>query len=355
MTDKGHSVPKWVHFLSGGLGGMVAVIVTCPLEVVKTRMQSSQYQYRNLSGLFTVTAAPGSIAPSSSVVSFLRTRSQTVAALSHIAHQEGWRALWRGIGPNLIGVIPARSIYFMSYSWAKPIVTALNRDRETPLVHMLSAGIAGFSVATATNPIWLVKTRIQLQQSQGGGKGAAQQYAPPRDTRGVGLWEYMRNSHTIACIRDVYRRDGLVGFYRGLSASYFGISETMLQFAIYEQFKSFLKRYEGDESTLTVAIRSLMSASGAKLLASVSVYPHEVARTRLRESPGDGPRKYTGFVQTLKLVLKEEGVRGLYAGMPAHLMRVVPNAAILFLTYEVSVSLYQKHTTTTQDPRHHPQ
>ena len=32
-----------VHFMAGGLGGMAGAIVTCPLEVVKTRMQSSLY------------------------------------------------------------------------------------------------------------------------------------------------------------------------------------------------------------------------------------------------------------------------------------------------------------------------
>lgn len=31
----------------------------------------------------------------------------------------------------------------------------------------------------------------------------------------------------------------------------------------------------------------------------------------------------------------EEGLRGLYAGLPPHLVRVVPNAAILFLVVEV--------------------
>ena len=32
-----------VHFVAGGVGGMLGAIVTSPLEVVKTRMQSSLY------------------------------------------------------------------------------------------------------------------------------------------------------------------------------------------------------------------------------------------------------------------------------------------------------------------------
>lgn len=41
------------------------------------------------------------------------------------------------------------------------------------------------------------------------------------------------------------------------------------------------------------------------------------------------------MIQSLRTIFKEEGTRGLYGGMPAHLMRVVPNAAIMFLVVEM--------------------
>lgn len=44
--------------------------------------------------------------------------------------------------------------------------------------------------------------------------------------------------------------------------------------------------------------------------------------------------KYTGLLQTLKLVIAEEGARSLYNGLSAHLMRVVPNAAVMYSIYE---------------------
>lgn len=77
------------------------------------------------------------------------------------------------------------------------------------------------------------------------------------------------------------------------------------------------------------------AAAVAKLIAACIAYPHEVIRTRLREPiPKNGIPKYTGLLQTLKLVIKEEGVVSLYGGMSAHLLRVVPNAAIMFFCYE---------------------
>jgi solute carrier family 25 protein 33/36 len=40
------------------------------------------------------------------------------------------------------------------------------------------------------------------------------------------------------------------------------------------------------------------------------------------------------FVWLDRRVWMEEGVKGMYGGMIPHLMRVVPNTAIIFFTYE---------------------
>ena len=60
----------------------------------------------------------------------------------------------------------------------------------------------------------------------------------------------------------------------------------------------------------------------------------QVLRTRLRQPLVDGKVKYTGLLQTLRLVIAEEGVRSLYGGLSAHLMRVIPNAAVMYSIYE---------------------
>jgi solute carrier family 25 protein 33/36 len=55
----------------------------------------------------------------------------------------------------------------------------------------------------------------------------------------------------------------------------------------------------------------------------------------LRQAPPHGGKpKYTGLIQCLKLVVKEEGMIGLYGGMTPHLLRTVPSAAIMFGMYE---------------------
>ena len=62
-------------------------------------------------------------------------------------------------------------------------------------------------------------------------------------------------------------------------------------------------------------------------------------RTRLRQPLVDGKVKYTGLLQTLRLVIAEEGAGSLYGGLSAHLMRVIPNAAVMFFIYEAALRM----------------
>jgi hypothetical protein len=56
---------------------------------------------------------------------------------------------------------------------------------------------------TAVAPIWLIKTRLQLQTNEMKRQGLAYK-------------------GSLDCIRRVYREEGLRGFYKGLAASYLG-------------------------------------------------------------------------------------------------------------------------------------
>lgn len=305
---------SWVHFLAGGTGGMAGALVTSPLDVVKTRLQSSLYQSSK-----NVSAAAF---PRSGIASVAGHIKDTCLLLGHIYSKEGPRALYKGLGPNLVGVIPARAINFATYGNGKKFYTDLNGGKETTLVHLSSAATAGVVTATATNPIWLVKTRMQLQVE--------------------GVRQY---KNSFDCMVKIIRSEGIRGMYRGLSASYLGVAEGTIQWVIYEHLKTTLaERRKLNNPTQGYVVGGkdieewahfLGAAGTAKFIASAITYPHEVLRTRLRQVPvGNQPVKYTGLKQTFQLVLKEEGVAALYGGLTAHMMRVVPNAAIMFFCYE---------------------
>uniref|UniRef100_A0A3B5L6U9 Solute carrier family 25 member 36a n=1 Tax=Xiphophorus couchianus TaxID=32473 RepID=A0A3B5L6U9_9TELE len=275
-----------VHLFAGGCGGTVGAILTCPLEVVKTRLQSSSI-----------------------------TLYVSEVQLSTVN------------GPSVTRVSPPgplhclKAIYFAAYSTAKEKLNAVLEPDSTQ-VHMLSAGMAGFTAITATNPIWLIKTRLQL------------------DARNRGE----RRMSALECVRRVYKADGFRGFYRGMSASYAGISETVIHFVIYENIKRRLLEAktpqnmdEEEEASKDASdfVGMMLAAATSKTCATTIAYPHEVIRTRLREEG----TKYRSFFQTLATVPREEGYRALYRGLATHLVRQIPNTAIMMCTYELTVYL----------------
>lgn len=141
------------------------------------------------------------------------------------------------------------------------------------------------------------------------------------------------------------RTQGLRGFYRGLSASLLGVTEGTIQWSLYEQFKRMVRADNGgggggEGGGGDASWRVSAAAGGAKLVATVITYPHEVVRTRLRQPiPPGGAARYASLVQSFRLVVREEGWRALYGGMSAHLMRVIPNAAAMFTVYEFLLSV----------------
>ena len=140
----------------------------------------------------------------------------------------------------------------------------------------------------------------------------------------------------------IYEKEGIRGYYRGLSASYVGVTETCIHFVIYEHIKSKLRAHKektrpGKQSMFDF-VEFMMAAATSKTFASIVAYPHEVVRTRLRQQESDGSRKYQSFFQTLRKVAIEEGRPGLYSGLGTQLIRQIPNTALVFLTYEAIVS-----------------
>ncbi|KAJ6561164.1 mitochondrial carrier protein RIM2 [Mycena vulgaris] len=304
---------SWQHFVAGGLGGMCGAIVTSPFDVVKTRLQSSLFREKHSTmTMASVNGAGAYTAPRSNV---LYNFVETGHILRDIYRDESPRALFKGLGPTLVGVIPARSINFFTYGNGKQMIAQnFNDGKENTWVHLSAAAIAGVVTGTATNPIWVVKTRLQLEA--GVRAGATQALG--------GSW---------VTIRTIMKDEGIRGFYKGLSASYLGVTEGTIQWVLYERLKRLTAGTEG-KGGVQEWLGMLGSAGTAKCVASLITYPHEVIRTRLRQPKVNGVVKYTGLMQTLRLVIAEEGARRLYGGLSAHLMRVVPNAAVMYSIYE---------------------
>uniref|UniRef100_A0A0R3RZ89 Mitochondrial carrier protein n=1 Tax=Elaeophora elaphi TaxID=1147741 RepID=A0A0R3RZ89_9BILA len=381
----------FIHFLGGALGGTVGTAITCPLEVVKTRLQSTEYAYSTLSHSHSEGTSKARIRMPLPHILLSHSRMRTSANVpqklrlcyipptcavqrnvqlfakpglsmqqsrslytffKQIVVNEGFSALFKGIGPNLIGVAPSKAVYFCTYSSCKRLLNSLDIFvSNSAMIHMSSAATSGFVAATVINPVWLVKTRLQLHKGP------------------LSVTE---------CIKRVWRTDGFKGFYRGVTASYVGISETVIQFVLYEEMRALLLKWKSsreenidgyladpeinikvwdeksrlkqDENQLSaVQVSStendnremidffhfMLAGGTAKFFACSLAYPHEVVRTRMREENA----VTKGFLSTLKFVLRREGFWAFYRGLTVQLLRTVPNTAITMGTYELTVHM----------------
>lgn len=167
--------------------------------------------------------------------------------------------MFKGLGPTLVGVVPARSINFFTYGNGKQVIAnTFNDGVENSLVHLGAAAFAGLVTSTATNPIWVVKTRLQLIQGSQGTKASR------------GSW---------ACIKQIMRAEGIKGFYKGMTASYLGVTEGTIQWVLYERLKKLTANAQGQGGWKEWA-GMLGSAGTAKCIASLITYPHEVRNHR---------------------------------------------------------------------------
>ena len=337
------------HFVAGAVGGSLAAVVLSPLDILRTRLQSQH-----------------------------AVRMRPDRLLLHIVRTEGAVGLYRGLVPTILGVGPSRALYFGFYSYAKQVGGEHSGWgwRGAPL-HLAAAVVSGLATNTLMSPWWVIRLRLQLQTTpvrplhlrlreqwaawRGGGGGGGSVGAGA----GGSLQRPALSHHPLPsagytgivdCALRIYREEGARAFYRGLTASYLGVFETALQFALYGWMKeaiieqrsasaeAALRRGGGEGSPgpsradISRAAYSggwaFLASATSKLLASAATYPHEVIRTRMREQRGDEAIKYRTILQSCRTVWAEEGARGLYGGMSVHLLRTVPNAAILVWVVE---------------------
>jgi len=303
--------------IAGAGGGLVASIATCPLDVIKTKLQAQR-------------AIPGHPA-----------YEGVVDTLKSTYKHSGIRGLYRGLGPTMLGYLPTWGIYFAVYDGIKgyfgeiPLGSVAAADRIYPAaqvkgyqpvmrehpweLHIFSAMAAGAASTICTNPLWVIKTRFMTQSR-----------------------EEVRYRHTLDAALTIYRSEGIRAFYRGILPSLLGILHVAVQFPLYEQ----LKLWAHQDPTVPISFKRILLCSAiAKMTASIATYPHEVIRTRLQtqrlpladDTSSDGMVKShlrRGIIYTTKKIIVKEGWTALYKGLSINLFRTVPNSAATILTYE---------------------
>ncbi|XP_010532254.1 PREDICTED: nicotinamide adenine dinucleotide transporter 2, mitochondrial-like [Tarenaya hassleriana] len=278
---------------AGAAAGAIAATFVCPLDVIKTRLQ--------------VLGLPETPAGQRGGV--------IVTSLQSIIKNEGFRGLYRGLSPTIIALLPNWAVYFTVYGKLKDLLQSSDGKLSVG-ANMIAAAGAGASTAIATNPFWVVKTRLMTQ-------GMRPDVVPYKSI----LSAFSRICH----------EEGFRGLYSGILPSLAGISHVAIQFPAYEKIKQHMAKI-GNTSVDKLSPGDVAIASSvSKVIASVMTYPHEVVRSKLQEQGQlrNPAVQYSGVVDCVKKVLRKEGIPGFYRGCATNLLRTTPSAVITFTSYEM--------------------
>jgi solute carrier family 25 (mitochondrial folate transporter), member 32 len=231
-----------VPMIAGFAGGTVSTSLLLPLDIVKLRLQVTE------------SANPGR-------------RFRSFRILGGIVKYEGIRGLYQGWTPAVIGSAVSWGGYFYFYEGFKRRLieykvseqqqeqTSLSETRLgnsvpqnasstaadnstvalTSLDNFVLACSAGAVMVAMTNPIWLVKTRMQLQMRRASEQHRIQPYA-----------------NMVDAFRTIVRDEGWLALYKGSGPAMLLTSHGGVQFVVYEYLRKYfhysrIKREEGKD------------------------------------------------------------------------------------------------------------
>ncbi|XP_022645155.1 calcium-binding mitochondrial carrier protein Aralar1-like isoform X2 [Varroa jacobsoni] len=276
------------RFLLGSIAGACGATVVYPIDLVKTRMQNQR---------------------TGSIVGEIMYRNSLDCAKKVLRH-EGLFGFYRGLLPQLVGVAPEKAI--------KLTMNDLVRDKFTDekgnipfWAEILAGAMAGGSQVMFTNPLEIVKIRLQVAGEIAGGHKVS----------------------ALGVIRDL----GLTGLYKGSRACFLrDVPFSAIYFPVYAHMKLKTQDDEGRNSPLSL----LGSAFIAGVPAAYLVTPADVIKTRLQVAARAGQTTYSGVIDACGKIFKEEGFSAFWKGGPARVFRSSPQFGFTLLTYEVLQRLF---------------
>ncbi|GMH59797.1 hypothetical protein TrLO_g3446 [Triparma laevis f. longispina] len=325
-------------FYAGLLAGCTSTALLYPLELIKVRMQVNEsYSARGLSSQFYT-----------EFKTLLRIGGGRKAGIMR------FRGLYNGLFPSLIGNGVSWGGYFYVYEKTKSFLLSTKPtdlpnhpppNLTTP-EYMAAAAASGAFMVMCTNPIWLIKTRIQLQIPSEGGKGGERNYTGVVD---AGI--------------QIIKNEGFLALYKGVVPALALVSHGVVQFSVYENLKkafpSYASKKKSTDKNLPPTLRLIDSigylsfGACSKIIASTITYPVQVVKSRLQQRQDHAfeivrtkegimeggelkkvRRNYSSVLGTVKSIYRGEGVTGFFKGSIANGVRVAPNAAVTFLVYE---------------------
>jgi len=274
----------WRSMLAGAIAGGISKTVGAPFDRLKIIFQVNNRYYK---------------------------RNGVWNTLFEVGQKEGFRGYFKGHFAMLARILPYAAIQFTVYDQLKKL---LNVEQKRSSWRFLVCGAgAGIACTACTYPLDVIRTRLAFQVSQ--------KYY-------LGILD---------AFRKILSEGGFRGFFVGLVPTLQGIIPYAgVSFMTYEFLKGRLRKF--NNSNEIPYLQRVLAGAFAGMMAQTVSYPWDVVRRRMQlqgvvyhhEAKGT----YLSTWQGMRLVVKNEGLYGLFRGISINYIRVFPVAGVSFATYE---------------------
>ncbi|KAH8365539.1 hypothetical protein KR093_001824, partial [Drosophila rubida] len=297
------TIPNFMKYIIGGTAGMMGTCIVQPLDLVKTRMQ--------------IAAGKGGA----------KEYTSSLDCIMKVFKSEGILAFYNGLSAGLLRQATYTTGRMGVYQME--VEAYRNKYQQAPkvLASMAMGILAGACGALVGNPAEVSLIRMMSDNRL------------PADQR--------RNYKNVgdALVR-IVREEGLFALWRGcLPTVGRAMIVNMVQLASYSQFKGYFKQFIDEGLGLHICA-SMCSG----LLTTIASMPLDMAKTRIQQMKViDGKAEYSGAVDVIMKVVRNEGFLSLWKGFTPYLCRLGPHTVFAFVFLEQLNKAYYKYVLGQDD------
>jgi solute carrier family 25 phosphate transporter 23/24/25/41 len=320
--------------ICGGIAGMIAKTATNPLDRIRMLAQTGAGNSNpSVSGI-------GKQVPATHLSAFSLYRN--------IIQTEGIWGLWAGNGANLLRVFPSKAIVFASNDVYKSLLLKLyhsidtnkNRDYNNAdhinaspplIVSFLAGGMSGMSATAVTYPLDLARGRIAGT--------LANTTTKTKDYSGI-----------LTTVALTVREEGVRALWRGAlptllgAMPYEGIkfgTVGVLEAHVGPWLSSLSSSQDGNNGDATTnstakPLRKMLFGGIGGIMAGLLTYPNDTVRRLLQlQGSRSSTAVYTGYWDCVRQTYRTGGIQRFYRGIVVNIIRMAPNTAVQFGSYEL--------------------
>lgn len=302
MSETKNNSSFMVDFLMGGVSAAVSKTAAAPIERVKLLIQNQDEMIKQ-----------GRLA---------RKYDGIVECFNRTSAEEGVISFWRGNTANVIRYFPTQALNFAFKDKFKALFGFKKADGYWPWFagNLASGGLAGGTSLFFVYSLDYARTRLANDAKAAKGSGERQ----------------------FNGLVDVYKKtlasDGIAGLYRGFGPSVIGIVVYRgLYFGLYDSLKPVVLVGPLEGSFLAAFLLGWTVTTGA----STASYPLDTVRRRMMMTSGQAV-KYKSSFDAFKQIVAAEGVKSLFKGCGANILRGVAGAGVISMYDQLQMILFGK-------------